>query len=60
MADLVVAAAAQVVCPSGNQAGGCRPGELLWHGGSVGGASQQVVQTAVGPVIGSWFQTQKI
>lgn len=59
-ADLVFAAAAQVVCACRNEARGGWPGELLRHGGSVGRGSQQVVQAAVGSVVWSWFQTQKI
>lgn len=59
-ADLVVAAAAQVVCPCRGQGRGQWSGHLLGHGGSVGGAPQQVVHTAMGSIVRSWFQTQKI
>ena len=60
MADLVIAGAAQVVCYRGNGAGQRRPGDLLGHGGPVDGAPQQVVQAAVGPVVGGGLQTQEI
>lgn len=60
MADLVLAAAAQVVCSQRSDTRAHRPGDLLRYGGSVGGGSQQVVQTAMGSVVGSWFQTQQI
>lgn len=60
MADLFVAAAAQVVCSGGDETGGRGPRDLLWNARPVRGASQQVVQTPVGSIIGCWFQTQKI
>lgn len=55
MAHLVLATAAQVICAQRPNTRAHWPGDLLWHSGSVGGCFQQVVQTAVGPVIGGWF-----
>lgn len=60
MADLVLATAAQIVGAQGAGAGAHGPGDLLGHGGPVAGQPQQVVQAAVGPVIGGWFQSQEI
>lgn len=58
MADLVLATAAKVVCAQRPNTRTHWPGDLLRHGGSVRGRSQQVVQTAVGPIVGGWFQSQ--
>lgn len=60
MADLFITVASQIICSCRTKTRGCWPGNLLWHGGSVGRASQQVVQTAMGSIIGGRFQTQKI
>lgn len=55
-ADLVmVTAAAQVIHGYRNQTRDCRSRDLLWHGGSIKGGPQQVVQTAMGSIIGGWF-----
>ena len=59
-ADLVVAGAAQVVCYRGNGGWRRRPGHLLGHGGPEDWAPQQVVQAAVGPVVGGRLQTQEV
>lgn len=55
VAHLVLTTAAQVICAQGGHSRAHWPGDLVRHRGSVAGGSQQVVQTAVGSIIGGWF-----
>lgn len=60
MADLFIAAAAQIICYHGNSAGRQRPGHLLWHHRFEWGAFEHVIETAMGSIVWRRFQTQKI